>query len=78
MPSIWEKGGRHYTNSQQESGYPRHRENRENSQTNSLSGKAQGTGFAQLGNFLFLKVKDVSIFAAKISNFVQVYHVSFV
>ena len=60
-------------------GYPRHRENRENDQKNSLSGKTQGiwkvcqnTGktqeiwFAQVVNSLILKVKDISIFAVKI------------
>ena len=63
-------------------GYPRHRENRENGQKKSLSGKTQGiwkfcqnTGktqgiwFAQVVISLILKVKDVSIFAAKIFIF---------
>ena len=63
-------------------GYPRHRENRENGQKKSLSGKTQGiwkfcpnTGktqgilFAQVVNSLILKVKDAAIFAAKISIF---------
>ena len=62
------------------SGYPLHRENRENSQKKSLSGKTQGiwkccqnTGktqgiwFAQVVNSLILKVKDISKFATKIS-----------
>ena len=31
--------------------------------------KAQGIGFAQVVNSLILKVKDISIFAANISNF---------
>ena len=66
------------------SGYPRHRENRENYQKKSLSGKTQGiwkfcqnTGktqgilFAQLVNFLILKVKDIAIFAAKFYIFFQ-------
>ena len=64
-----------------ESGHPLHkesRENRENGQKKSLSGKAQGiwkccqsTGktqgiwFAQVVNSLILKVKDISKFAAK-------------
>ena len=64
------------------SGYPRHRENRENGQNKSLSGKTQGiwkfcqnTGkiqgiwFAQVVNSLILMVKDISVFAAKISIF---------
>ena len=58
-----------------------HRENREDGQKNSLSGKTQGiwkfcqnTGktqgiwFAQVVNSLILKVKDISIFAVKISK----------
>ena len=55
------------------SGYPRHRENRENGpQKESLSGKfCQNTGnlFAQVVNALFLKVKDIVIFVAKKSFF---------
>ena len=66
-------------------GYPPHRENRENrenGQINSLSGKTQGiwkvcqnTGktrgiwLAQVVNSLILKVKNISIFATKISIF---------
>ena len=63
-------------------GYPLHRENRENGQRNSLSGKAQGIWkfcqnvgktqgilFAQVVNSLILKVRDTAIFAAKISTF---------
>ena len=69
------------------SGYPRHRENRENRENGkkkSLSGKTQGiwklcqnTGktqgilFAQVVNSLILKVKDITIFATKISIFFQ-------
>ena len=62
--------------------YPLHRENKENGQQKSLSGKTQGiwkfcknTGktqgnwCAQFGNSLILKIKDILIFAAKISNF---------
>ena len=55
-------------------GYPRHRENRENYNKNSLSGKycqntgkTQGILFAQVVNSLILKVKDTAIFAVKIS-----------
>ena len=67
------------------SGYPRHRENRENGNKKSLSGKTQGIGkfcqntgnfvktqgisFAQVVNALILKVKDIVIFAAKIIFF---------
>ena len=40
-------------------GYPLHRENRENDQINSLSGKTQGIWFAQVINSLILKVKDI-------------------
>ena len=72
-----------YSNSQQtNSGYPRHRGNRENGQKKSLSGKTQGiwkfcqnTGktqgilFAQVENPLILQVKDIVIFASKISIF---------
>ena len=59
-------------------GYPLHRENRENGQKKSLSGKTQGNWkfaktqgirFAQVVNSLILKVKDISIFAAKIPFF---------
>ena len=63
-------------------GYPRHREYRENDQIKSLSGKTQGiwkfcqnTGktqavlFGQVVNSLILKVKDIAIFAAKIFIF---------
>ena len=66
------------------SGYPRHRENRENGKRKSLSGKTQGiwkfcqnTGktqgiwFAQVVNSLILTVKDISVFAAKISVFLE-------
>ena len=62
--------------------YPRHRENRENGKKKSLSGKTQGiwkfcqnTGktlgilFPQVVNSLMPKVKDIAIFAAKISIF---------
>ena len=62
-------------------GYAVHRENREKGKKN-LSGKTWGiwkfcqhTGkiqrirFAQVVNSLILKVKDIVIFAAKISNF---------
>ena len=58
------------------------RKNGENGQKNSLLGKTQGiskfclnTGktqgiwFAQVVNSLILKVKDISMFAAKISKF---------
>ena len=64
--------------------YLRHRENRENGKKKSLSGKTQGiwkfcqnTGktpgirFAQVVNSLILKVKDISIFAVKISIFLE-------
>ena len=61
------------------SGYPLHRENRENpyGQKDSLSGKhrefrnfakTQGIWLAQVVNSFILKVKDISIFAVKISN----------
>ena len=66
----------------QRSGYPLHRENRENGPKNSLSGKTleiwkfcqntgktQGIWFAQVVNSLTLMVKDISIFAVKISIF---------
>ena len=43
----------------QSSGYRRHRENRENGQKKSLSGKTQGILFAQVVNSLILKVKDM-------------------
>ena len=63
-------------------GYPLHRESREIGQKRSLehrentgnleilpnAGKTQGIWFAQVVYNLFLKVKDVSIFAAKISE----------
>ena len=65
-------------------GYPLHRENRENGQKKSLSGKTQGIWkfcqntektqgiwFAQVVNSLILKVKDISLFAAKNSKNVQ-------
>ena len=60
------------------SGYPLHRENRENGQKNPCQGKhrefgnfgkTQGIWFAQFVNSLTLTVKDISIFAAKISFF---------
>ena len=61
------------------SGYPRHRENRENDQKkNPCQGKhrefgnfakTQGILFAQVVNSLILKVKDTAIFAVKISIF---------
>ena len=35
------------------------------------TGKTQGIWFAQVVNSLILKVKDISIFAARISNFVS-------
>ena len=35
----------------------------------SLSGKTQGIWFAQLVNSLILKVKDILVFASKISKF---------
>ena len=67
-----------------DTGYPRHRGNRENGKTKSLSGKTQGirkfcqnTGktrgffFAQVVNALILKVKDIVIFAKKKSIFFQ-------
>ena len=67
-----------------DAGYPRHRENRENGQKYVLSGKTQGIWkfcqntvktqgiwFAQVINSLILKVKDIAIFAAKISNLFQ-------
>ena len=62
-------------------GYPLHRENRENGQKNPCqekqeiwklcqnTGKTQGIWFAQLINSLILKVKDITIFAVKISKF---------
>ena len=63
-------------------GYPRHRENRENGQKKSLArktqgirkfcqktGKTQGILFAQVVNSLILRVKDTAIFAAKILIF---------
>ena len=59
-------------------GYPLHRENRKNGPKKSLSGKhrefgnlakTQGIGFAQVVNSLILKVKDISIFSAKIPSF---------
>ena len=56
-------------------GYPRHRENRENSQKNNpCQGKhrefgnfvkTQGILLAQVVNVLILKVKDIAIVAAK-------------
>ena len=61
-----------------ETGYPRHRENRENGKKNPCQGKhrefrnfakTQGIWFAQVVNSLILKVKDISVFAAKISIF---------
>ena len=61
-------------------GYARHRENRENCQKNSMSGKIQGIWefckttrifFAQVVNSLMPKVKDIVIFAANISIFFQ-------
>ena len=57
---------------------PLHRKNRENGQKNPCQGKhrefgnfakTQGIWFAQVVNSLILKVKDISIFAAKIHNF---------
>ena len=61
-------------------GYPRHRENRENGKKKSLSwkrqgiwkfcqntGKTQGILLAQVVSSLILKVKDIAIFATKIS-----------
>ena len=63
-------------------GYPRHRKNRENGPKNSPSektqgiwkfcqntGKTQGIWFALVVNSLIPKVKDIAIFAAKISIF---------
>ena len=50
-------------------GYPLHRENRENGQKNSVSEKTQGIWFAQVVNSLILKVKDILKFAAKFTNF---------
>ena len=63
------------------SGYPLHRENRENDPKNSQSGKTQGIWkycknigktqgiwFAQVVKSLILKVKDILKFAAKISK----------
>ena len=59
-------------------GYPRHRENRENGKQNPSQekhrefgnfAKTQGIWFAQVVNSKILKVKDISIFAAKISIF---------
>ena len=47
-------------------GYPQHREN---GQKESLSGKTQGICFAQVVNSLILKVKDIPMFATKISKF---------
>ena len=61
-------------------GYPWHRENRENGPKISLSGKIQGVWkfcqntqnlFAQKVNALILNVKDIAIFAAKKSFFFQ-------
>ena len=40
-------------------GYPLHRENRENGKRNSLSGKTQGIWFGQVVNSLILKVKEI-------------------
>ena len=63
------------------SGYPLHRENRENGnkkipvRENGIwkfgqnSGKIQGIWFAQVVNSLMLKVKDISVFAAQIIKF---------
>ena len=61
------------------SGYPLHRENRENGQKrNPCQGKhrefghfakTQGIWFAPDVDSLILEAKDISIFAAKISNF---------
>ena len=58
-------------------GYPRLRENwrkkipiRENSEFGNFA-KTQGILFAQVVNFLILKVKDVAVFAAKIFIFFQ-------
>ena len=59
------------------SGYPLHRENRENGQTNPCQGihrdfgniaKTQGIWFSHYVNSLILKVKDILIFAAKNSK----------
>ena len=60
-------------------GYPLHKQNRENGKKNPCQGKhrefgnfakIQGIWFAvKVVNSLILKVKDISIFAAKISNF---------
>ena len=77
--------GRHLPLKLVTTGYPRHRENRENGHKNSLSGKTQGiwkfcqnTGnfvktqgilLAQVVNALILKVKDITIFAAKENPF---------
>ena len=59
-------------------GYPLHRENRKNGKKNRCWGKhreignfakSQGIWFAQVVNSLILKVKDILIFATKISYF---------
>ena len=56
------------------SGYPLHRENRENPCQGKHRefgnvAKTQGIWFAQVVNSLILKVKDISVFAVKISVF---------
>ena len=57
------------------SGYPLHRDNRENGNNkNPCQGnfaKTQGIWFSQVVNSLILNVKDISIFATRISNFVS-------
>ena len=64
------------------SGYPLHRENRENDKKKFCQGKTQGIWFAQVVNSLILKVKDISILVVNISKFLlklaQVCQVSFV
>ena len=61
-----------------DSGSPLHKENREMAKRNFLSGKTQiiwkfgqntGNVFAQVVNSLILQVKDIVIFAVKISIF---------
>ena len=62
----------------QYTGYPQHRENRENGLKNPCQGKhrefgnfaeTQGILFARVVNSLSLKVKNIVLFAAKISIF---------
>ena len=83
-PQKKKKKSKKKSSNQINGGHSCHKGNRENDPKNSLSGKTQGiwkvcqnTGkkqgiwFGQVVNSLILKVKDIAIFAAKISNFFQ-------